>query len=301
MAYKLDLADDFASAARVAARERLGKGAKVLREGQADDPVGAVHQARKEVKKARSLLRLSRPALDKRTYQRENRTLRDASRTVAHVRDADVMVETVDALRERFVGQLPARTFTDLRRRLARQAKRSRAQAGGEIGAELTGAFEAVARRVDEWPLEGAGWGAPRKGIARAYNRGRRTFKTADKDPTTENLHECRKRVKDLWYHQRLLVLAWPAVLKAQADEAHALSDLLGDDHDLAVLAQRLQDQPQSAQVEAVLELVARRREELLAQIRTLGRRVYAEKQKPFVRRLKRYLRTPATADAGPA
>ena len=49
-------------------------------------------------------------------------------------------------------------------------------------------------------------------------------------------MHEWRKRVKDLWYHCLLLQDAWKPVMSALADEAHELSDRLGDDHDLAVL-----------------------------------------------------------------
>jgi hypothetical protein len=77
--------------------------------------------------------------------------------------------------------------------------------------------------------------------------------------------------VKDLWYQERLLKPAWPAALGAQADEAHALSDLLGDDHDLAVLGEHLREKP-SEDSDAILVLIDQRRAELLARIRALGR-----------------------------
>jgi CHAD domain-containing protein len=297
MSYELELGDDLASTARRAARERLDKAAAVIRDEQEEDPVGAVHQARKEVKKSRSLLRLVRPGLEEDVYRRENTALRDGARTVAHVRDADVMVETVELLRERFAGQLPAQAFTTLRNRLAKDAERSRSETSGDIGEELTGALDAVAARVDDWPLDDVGWKDVRQGIAEAYRRGRKAFATADADPTTENLHDLRKRVKDLWYQQRLLRPAWPAVLEAQADEAHTLADLLGDDHDLGVLAERLRDDPPTQDTEAVLGLIEVRRDELLARIRALGRRVYAEKPKAFARRLKRYMRAAESGD----
>jgi CHAD domain len=152
--------------------------------------------------------------------------------------------------------------------------------------------------RVDDWPLDDADWGAAHGGIARSYRRGRNAFDRADADPSTENLHELRKRVKDLWYHERLLKGAWPSVIGTQADEAHALSDLLGDDHDLAVLAERLWSEPSTDDTEAILELIEQRRGELLARIRPLARRVYAEKPKRFAGRLERYMRSAETADA---
>jgi len=108
--------------------------------------------------------------------------------------------------------------------------------------------------------------------------------------------------VKDLWYQLRLLRDAWPKVMKATADEAKALSRVLGDDHDLAVLAQLVADDRDltgepSADRDRLLELIDRRRGELLEQARQQGRRLYAESPKAFRRRLQTYVRE-ATRDA---
>ena len=117
----------------------------------------------------------------------------------------------------------------------------------------------------------------------RTYRRGRAAFKAARRDTTSEHLHAWRKRVKDLWYQQQLLKDSWPGVMKAQAKEAKKLSKLLGDDHDLTVLAEHVED-PE------VHELVAKRRAELLQEARALGRRIYAERPKAFARRCRRYV-----------
>jgi CHAD domain-containing protein len=130
-------------------------------------------------------------------------------------------------------------------------------------------------------------------GSERAYRRGRDAFRAALDDPSAERLHDWRKRAKDLWYHQRLLRDAWPGPLKAFAAECDALGSLLGDDHDLATLAELLGGDfqpPPSVDTKHVLELIAARRGELQAEAFELGRRVYAEKPKAFGRRLGRYL-----------
>ena len=76
--------------------------------------------------------------------------------------------------------------------------------------------------------------------------------------------------MKELWYHARLLEEAWPRMLKAQANEAHNLSDVLGDDHDLAVLATQFDHGGHAADVAldetALRELIARDRAELRAE-----------------------------------
>ena len=108
-------------------------------------------------------------------------------------------------------------------------------------------------------------------------------------DPTSEHLHEWRKRVKDLWYQQQLLEALWPEVMKAQAKEAKKLSKQLGEDHDLAVLTDVLRSDP-SLDGDELLPLIAKRRKQLLKRMRKRGRRVYAEKPKHFARRVRRYV-----------
>lgn len=296
MAYRLSFADDVASSVRRCAREQLADAVEQL-EGAAADPVTAVHEARKDLKKTRALLRLVRPALGRKAYRRENDALRDIGLTLSGARDADVRVATAHALAEHAAGRLPADVFAALGEALAAEGS---GPSGGDAAAARFGpAIEALrnaALRTDTWLLGDAGWDSVGAGIARAYTRGRQAFATARATPDPELLHAWRKRAKDLWYHQRLLGLAWPEVLGAQAEAAHALSELLGDHHDLAVLTARLLDEapPLTPVVDArrvaLRELIAHRSEQLQAQAGRLGWRIYAESPKAFSHRLARYL-----------
>jgi CHAD domain-containing protein len=147
-------------------------------------------------------------------------------------------------------------------------------------------------REIDDWPLGENGFDLLRPGLKRAYERGRRRYRDACADPSDEALHEWRKRAKDLWYHLRLVRRGWPEVVGAAADEAHELSDRLGDDHDLVVLTEYLDadDQPLTAeQLDHVRRLVAERRAELQEEAFAYGERLYAEKPKPFVKRMESY------------
>ena len=62
----------------------------------------------------------------------------------------------------------------------------------------------------------------------------------ATRDVSDNTLHEWRKRAKDLRYQLQFLCKAWPGVIDAAVAEAHDLGDILGDDHDLALLRQLL-------------------------------------------------------------
>jgi CHAD domain-containing protein len=306
MAYRLSIADDVPSSVRTCAVEQLAGAVELLLRAE-EDPVKAVHGARKHLKKTRALLRLVRPALGKRAYRRENDALRAAGLALSGTRDADVRVETAGKLADHAAGRLPADVFDQLRDALAAEAAQARAAAADAPASELADVIEtlrAAELRVETWPLDEADWDTLLAGVGHAYARGRDAFAVASASPESELLHAWRKRAKDLWYHQRLLAPAWPRLLGTQAQEAHTLTELLGDDHDLAVLAARLSDDttPLPPAVDAdraeLLTLAEHRSSELRAAAAQLGHRIYAESPKAFSRRLARYVHV-AVAEQG--
>src|SRR3954462_13703267 len=116
MAYRLDLGDGLPATLRAVARDQLEGAADALAEA-GDDPVEAVHDARKRLKKTRSLLRLARPALRADAVQGRHRELRDQGRALSGARDADVMVETVDLLAEHNTRRVKRAHFMAVRGR----------------------------------------------------------------------------------------------------------------------------------------------------------------------------------------
>jgi CHAD domain-containing protein len=295
MPYRIQSNELVQDGVRRCAREQLDRAVAALTERVTDDPVEAVHDARKALKQERSLLRLARGTLDPAERRHDNAALRDAGRMLSAARDAEVMLQALDQLSERFAGQVPQTTFDAIRRQLEseRDPARQRLLESGLTGA-VADELRAVRMRIDDWPLRRGGWPALEPGLDRSYRRGRRAFERARSKPTVESLHEWRKRSKDLWYHLRLLKAASPGILGGHADEAHRLSDLLGDDHDLAILSEKLRGATggPAVDVDAVIELIDHRREQLQADAMQAGERVYAEKPKAFRRRLHRYWTT---------
>jgi CHAD domain-containing protein len=260
----------------------------------------AVHEARKDMKKLRGLLRLVRGEVGGDVYRRENICFRDAGQELSGVRDADVMLATLGDLEERYPEDLPADAAGGLRQALEAHKLRTAAGARKQAAARVVEILTAARGRVGRWPLERDGFEALAGGLGRSYRRGRRAFRAARAEPTTENLHEWRKRSKDHWYHLRLLKEAWPPVMEALAEEAHELSDRLGDDHDLAVLRGWAHEHATSLggmeSVYAFDELVQRRRGELQREAFVLGARLYADKPKTFIRQLERWWDASAAA-----
>jgi CYTH domain-containing protein/CHAD domain-containing protein len=292
-AYRLLPDEDAAAGVRRVILGRLDKAAERLREAgdEGDALAEAIHGARKDLKKARAALRLVRDELDKKTFKRENRALRDAARLLSASRDAEVKLATLDSLDEG-EGDMPPGATALWREALL--ADRDRIVGGADDGtADAIAAIEAVAARVPEWKLRAEGWNLLAPGIDTAYREGREAFAALGDAPSFEAVHELRKRGKDLWYQVRLLRATWPTVLDASADEIHAFTDLLGDHHDLAVLADDLAGRAEvdATHRETLRALIEARQARLLADALATGARVYAEKPKAFLRRLRAYWR----------
>jgi hypothetical protein len=111
------------------------------------------------------------------------------------------------------------------------------------------------------------------------------------REPNTENLHELRKRTKDAWY-AAIVRPASPKRMKRTARRAHGLSNLIGEDHDLAILGQRAverRDRFEDATAAGELaKLIERRRDELQRKALGLGERLFRRKPCKLVRPLER-------------
>jgi CYTH domain-containing protein/CHAD domain-containing protein len=286
--YRLLADEDAADGVRRVTVGRLEKAAERLREaGDGDALAEAIHGARKDLKKARAALRLVRDALGEKAFKRENRTLRDAARTLSASRDAEVKLATLDSLAAG-EGEVPPGATALWREALADDRDRI---VGGESGdtSEAVAAIEQAIARAPGWKLRADGWKLLAPGLDTAYREGREAFEALGDSPDFEAVHELRKRGKDLWYQLRLLRDAWQPVLEPTAEEVHDFTDRLGDHHDLAVLLVDLvgREEVDAFDREKLRLLIERRQASLLAEATTLGERIYAEKPKAFNRRMR--------------
>jgi CHAD domain-containing protein len=266
------------------------------RDGRAFDQK-AVHDTRKALKRLRALVRLLRAELGERQYKREHAILRDAARRLAGARDAEVMVGTLDALLERHPRELGRRRqLLELRKRLvAERAAAERATLGdratrGEVLRELSGLRE----RARQWDLpERPGIALVERDLRRIYRDGRERKRRVTRGKGSSGAHGAhawRKRVKDLRYAAEILGQ------RPLAHRADKLAELLGEEHDLVVLAGLLPP-PGRAPFKgrrgkrarkALLARIARRRRRLRKRALREGERLYGQAPKKFARRVRR-------------
>lgn len=251
-----------------------------------------VHQVRKRCKKLRGLIRLVRPAFA--DYSAENVAFRDAARSLSFLRDSEALIATYDGLLDHYGDAIERPALASVRRRLTLRQKAAVREHDLDAALEsFRRAMQRARRRAAKWSLDQDGFGPLAAGLAKTYGRARKAMARARNEGTAEAIHEWRKRVKYHWYHARLLAPMWQGPIKAYAQAAHRLSDLLGDHHDLAVMRQTVTGDPDAFgkpdAVEVFLGLVGRRQAELAAESMDLGERLLAETPAALVERWSAY------------
>jgi CHAD domain-containing protein len=270
----------------------IGEAQEYLQQGNKAE---GVHNARKRFKQLRGVLRLVRFGLGDKIYDRENTALRDAGRPLSEVRDADVMIETLDELIQHFKGHVRKESFKKLRTALIQRRKKIRRQVIQKEKAvsKVLNSTKQISSHIKGWPQFPDQFAILKKGIRKIYTRGQDEMDLAFKDPTVENLHAWRKSVKYLRYQLEIFEDLTESILKDMADEAHTLADTLGVDHDLAVLEELLQGGLKKActpkQHEILTALIRQRRTELQKEAEEMGPHLYGETAKQFCKRLKGY------------
>ena len=290
MAYRFKLEEPFARDFRRIGLAQIERAGRELARGA--ERARAVHETRKALKRIRALLRLMRPALDADAFRRENARFRDMGHRLAGEREFDVLVETIVKLEALPRAKRHLGTLATLKDEVA--AARAR-HAGGGDETTTKEALTLLAQAKQEFAgLEprGHGFSLIGKGLARSYRNGRRASKPPTRSRATRPSTSLRKAVQLHWRHMSLLARAWPDLLEARVAAAKQLSQVLGDDHDLAVLVGFVEGWRRElapADAAAVVRLARVRQQELRAAARPQLARLYAEGKRGFVRRLALY------------
>lgn len=287
MAYRLKKGESMPEGVRRIVHEEIDSALGELKHGSGRKRDEAVHEARKSIKKIRGLLRLVQPELG-RVYRTINTRLGDVGRKLSEIRDATAIIEVFDALTEKHKDALQKPALARFRRGLEASKRETEQAAGiGDAVKRATAALRAIDKQVDKWPLQKDGFGAIAPGMKDRYRRGRKAMSAARKDGTPESYHEWRKRVKDHWYHVRLVESLWTEVMQAHESSLHDLETWLGDDHNLVVLCEKLDREPEKYGDEENMRLfralIEQEQKELREKSLSLGERVYERKPRRFL------------------
>jgi hypothetical protein len=289
MNYRLGVAQPLKNAVPAIAAAQLDAAMILLR--SADRDHDAIHAARRHFKRTRALLDLVRPMASPKALETGRKNLRAAAQGLAASRDAHVAYAAAEALERKFDDPSLALVFDDLKSWLQARCDRIE-ETFSCVGVDdaLSNLKEAK-RSFSKLGLRHATMNRVFKSAADTYRRGRRAMRTALASNDDEAMHAWRKQTQQHWRHMRLLRETWPKQANARAAMARRLSGILGTHHDLAVLRQLIRTNREVFRAPAGVQMLCRcieKRQASLERKAVLhGERLYAEKPKAFLKRLK--------------
>jgi CHAD domain-containing protein len=247
-----------------------------------------IHSARKSIKRLRALVSLTTSNTKSERSTKVDRQLRAVARRMSGERDHVVRAETLTALQKRYgLGGLATNAVQLEKGVRQKRRKKDSAALATEI-AEIKRRFLKLPSKAMRVPKFIAA-------TSRDYHDGKQTLRHLDFGADANDFHELRKHVQRQWRHMLLLEDIWPKEMATRAKLAKKLSELLGTDHDLAMLHDWLSQQHPSIIAEqernGLSALTSAWQLDLRREALPLARRLYAESSRSFRKRLERYFK----------
>jgi hypothetical protein len=253
--------------------------------GRRDDDI---HEARRHIKKARAALRLVGAAAGD-SGEVALRRLRLAHRMLAPIADGQAVVSIADSLVPR-AGRRAAQALSTVHRVAAARAARIDRNARDDRLLPRVARILHTERgrlRSSTFPL--SGFAGLEHGLETSMRRSRKAMKRAERHPTAEHYHAWRCRVKDLWFHLRLIEERCGAVTGIEARRLEALDGYLGTHHNIVLLERLLMTEAVAPRHDTarILHLLRRYQSEIRLRAAALGAQALSEKPRRYVRRLR--------------
>lgn len=241
-----------------------------------------IHAARKELKRARATLRLMREAIDPNLYDEEDAELRRAARMLNDVRDADVLVRAFARLRTSDKKSKQPTNLKPLRRLLLNERRKASSTLLGNQLREIREALTQSRLRTRDWSVVND-IDLLMEGMQRTYRKGRACYRAVYETRSDERLHAWRRQVKYCSCQLETIRSISSGKMTKRLRRCTRLADLLGKDHDLALLHERAA----AADLDAASALhfanaIRRQRAEFQRKALELGARLYRTKPRKF-------------------
>ncbi|MXW93245.1 MAG: CHAD domain-containing protein [Rhodospirillaceae bacterium] len=261
MPYAILPAEPVSDAVQRIALQQLDRALATIEDGAVPRPE-AIYALRKRCKKVRAVLRLARGPLEEAgLYGPANAALRDIAAAFSGLRDADVTLAVYDRemaafarreTRRAATRRFDRRRFGPIRASMTRRRRALLSGDGADLASRLDNAHWLLLKfrlGIADWSFRADGFGALEPGLRITYGRVLAAAAEVERAGTVVARHEWRKRIKYHRNHLRILRKLAPNTLDARILALWRLGDLLGLDHDLAVVRAQVGSDPAFARI----------------------------------------------------
>jgi len=239
-----------------------------------------IHETRKAVKRLRAVLRALGTTISGSDFAVIDASLADVGRQLAPLRAARAISDTLVMVNRGFAHDQP-----ELAERMSQALLQHSANVKQQscLPDRLQGACDALLATSDRISLlktESCSWSVVSFALTNTYRQARRRFRKALRTDDAEDFHASRRATKHHLHHLELLRPMWPEILEAEAEKAHDLADILGEDHDLADLKALIPELPMELEsdehqvVHRAIEIAVRKRRD---RAEPIAARLFAE------------------------
>lgn len=293
MAYILQKDESVSDGIRRVITEKIETSLEYLHENDEQKRDDAILEARTSFKRIRAALRLVREEIGENSYQQQNTFYRDIARQLSPIRDAFVVIETLDTALTMIDDPAIQEGCIKIRTLLVADYEKVRiAFWEQDILPETIIKLESALSDVEKLHMRKSGFKAMEAGLFKAYRKGYEMMPVAYANvPDIEPFHEWRKWIKYLRYQLQLLKPIREDVLAPYIKEIKQLADYLGDAHDFTVLKEHISplELTQSGAGRQFLAQLDYLRGQLEREAKPLAEDIYREEPEKFVKRIKGY------------
>jgi CHAD domain-containing protein len=262
-----------------------------------------VHDARKCLKRLRSLLVLIRPGLPDPVFADLNRKLRTIAKGLAPARDANALFEALEKLVSKD-GEGEGEAVKGLKAWLSQRKRAAETRLQDRMGVDAMQGLAGLRPTMASLAVYPDTFEPIALGLRASYREGRKAFDRAFESGDDERFHDWRKTLQQHWRQMQLLSPCQPSELSVRVEVSRTLSQVLGDDHDIAMLC-RLLSAPTlifagHEETKRFLKRCRRRQKVLRNEAKSLGARLFSERPRPFVERIEAYWNAAALAGGSP-
>lgn len=285
MPYRFALDDNLQNGFRRIASEQFDLASSAIAQ---DTNERGVHECRKALKRLRALVRLLSEGLGPRRAKKRHKSLGAIARLFSEHRDLEVIAQTLSHLHETAESETAqAIAILRLRATNAGTAGPHVSDCSNRVRAHLVkeaGKFASLTLQRDASDVL-------RSGLEKSYRSARQALREVRESPDAERYHDLRKAVQLHWRQMNLLARAWPAEFSARASAARDISQMLGDERDLELVARHAAKSTDLSieQRDLVVKLCLARQEALSISAKALAERLFVETTRAYTRRAMAY------------
>lgn len=298
MTYRLKLKSSLGKNVHRVSSGQLEIGINALTEPGGDRAV-AIHSTRKALKRLRALLQLVKSGVPGDDWAAANAQLKKIARSLSAMRDRDVMRKTINTLHTTATPPLAA-ALEKLEAEILPAEPPSPASdtdsaddgsPDDSVSEHTRGKLAALNKQLAKLSVSGRTQDILFDGLVRVHKAGRRALREVKLNPNGEAYHDLRKAVQLHWRQMQLVRRVWPAIIDGRIAAAQEISQLIGDDHDLAVLAQRLQGATSldADEVALIVDCVHKAQGDLRRRALPAAKRLFNARPRRFAREIMEY------------